>query len=62
MQLSVRQREFLDALSQTESLPPEKLQSYQRTLLEPLFRHAAENVPFYRGRLDAVFAGDGSFE
>jgi len=39
VQLSVRQREFLDALSQTGSLPPEKLQSCQRTLLEPLFRH-----------------------
>lgn len=62
MQLSVRQREFLQALSQTEGLPPDKLQSYQRTLLEPLLRHAAENVPFYSGRLGPVFTGDGAFD
>ncbi len=62
MQLSVRQREFLEALSQTETLPPDKLQFYQRSLLEPLLKHAVENVPFYRNRLDAVLARDGAFD
>ena len=62
MELSVRQRGFLDALSQTEHLPAEKLQTYQLGLLEPLVRHAAENVPFYRDRLKPVLADDGKFD
>lgn len=62
MQLSVRQREFLEALSQTENLPPDRLQSYQRNLLEPLLKHAASNVPFYRNRLDAVLGQDGAVD
>jgi phenylacetate-CoA ligase len=62
VQLSVRQREFLEALSQTENLPPDRLQSYQRNLLEPLLKHAANNVPFYRNRLDPVFGRDGVFD
>ena len=56
MDLSVRQRGFLEALSQTEHLSAEKLQTYQLGLLEPLVRHATANVPFYRDRLQSVFA------
>jgi phenylacetate-CoA ligase len=62
VELSVRQRGFLEALSQTEHLPAEKLQSYQLGLLEPLVRHAAANVPFYRDRLRPVLAGDGTLD
>jgi phenylacetate-CoA ligase len=62
VQLSVRQREFLEALSQTENLPLDRLQSYQRNLLEPLLKHAASNVPFYRNRLDAVLGQDGAVD
>jgi phenylacetate-coenzyme A ligase PaaK-like adenylate-forming protein len=62
VQLSVRQREFLEALSQTEALSPDELELYQRKLLEPLLTHATANVPFYRSRLDAVFRRDGTFD
>ena len=62
MQLSVRQQEFLEALSQTESLSPHGLQSYQRELLKPLLKHAVDNVPFYRGRLDSVFQHADAFD
>jgi phenylacetate-CoA ligase len=55
MQLSVRQNEFLQSLSQTQVISLDQLQSYQRTLLEPLVRHARVSVPFYRDRLEAVF-------
>ena len=61
MRLSVRQREFLQALSQTETLSPDELQLYQRKLLEPLLKHAMTNVPFYRCRLEPVF-GNGAFD
>lgn len=61
MRLSVRQREFLQALSQTETLSLDELQLYQRKLLEPLLKHAMTNVPFYRCRLEPVF-GNGTFD
>ena len=62
MELSVRQRGFLEVLSQTAHLPAEKLQAYQRELLGPLVRHAAANVPFYRDRLRSVLTDDGTLD
>jgi phenylacetate-CoA ligase len=62
MELSERQRRFLEALSRTQFLPPDQLRAYQHSLLDPLVRHAAQQVPFYRDRLGAVLAGDGTLD
>ena len=62
MELSERQRRFLEALSRTQFLPPDQLRAYQHSLLDPLVRHAAQNVPFYRDRLGAVLAADGALD
>ncbi len=48
---------FRDVLSETERLASDKLQAYQLSLLTPLLLHAQRNVPFYKGRLDAVCRG-----
>jgi phenylacetate-CoA ligase len=62
VELSERQRRFLDALGDTQFLPPDQLLVYQRKLLEPLIRHAADNVPFYRNRLRAVMGSLGALD
>ena len=43
-------RSFLDSMLQTERATQDELDAYQGELLARLCRHAAENVPFYRGR------------
>lgn len=48
-------QKFVEVLKTTETLPPEKLQAYQRRLQERLIRHAKEQVPFYGTRLNALF-------
>ena len=55
-------QEFFETLMRTQALPADDMQVYQRGLLERLLRHARAQVPYYRdgGRLDAVFARDGS--
>jgi phenylacetate-CoA ligase len=60
MELSERQRRFLEALSRTQFLPPDQLRAYQHSLLDPLIRHAIRNVPFYHDRLRAALASDGA--
>jgi phenylacetate-CoA ligase len=62
MELSERQRRFLEALSRTQFLPSDQLLAYQHSLLDPLVRHAVRNVPFYRDRLGAVLANDGTLD
>lgn len=54
---AVRQkaRKFVEVLKTTETLPPAKMQVYQRRLQERLVRHAKEQVPFYEKRLNALF-------
>lgn len=54
---AVRQkaRKFVEVLKTTETLPPAKMQVYQRRLQERLVRHAKEQVPFYERRLDQLF-------
>ncbi|MCR9239265.1 MAG: hypothetical protein NXI17_21560 [Alphaproteobacteria bacterium] len=53
-------RNMAKVLGRTQYYPPEKMQAYQRKLLEPLLRHARKEVPFYARRLDPVFAHDDS--
>jgi phenylacetate-CoA ligase len=45
-------------------MAPQQMQRYQRTLLEPLLRHARAAVPFYRdtGRLAPLFRSDDSID
>jgi len=49
--------QFRDVLAETERLSPDQLESYQQRLIEPLFLHARQYVPFYAQRLAPVFAG-----
>jgi len=48
------------ALNRTQYYSPDRMRTYQRKLLEPLLRHARQEVPFYATRLDLLFADDGS--
>ena len=49
--------QFRDVLAETERLSPDELEAYQQQLLEPLFLHARQHVPFYAQRLAPVFPG-----
>ncbi|MEP0519973.1 MAG: hypothetical protein ABJO09_01375 [Hyphomicrobiales bacterium] len=51
-------RKFAAALERTQNYSPERMQAYQRNLLEPLLRHARAEVPFYEKRLDPLFGPD----
>lgn len=53
-------RNMAKVLGRTQYYPPARMQTYQRKLLEPLLRHARQEVPFYATRLDPLFANDGS--
>lgn len=51
-------RRFTTALQKTQSYAADRMQSYQRGLLERLVRHARAEVPFYDTRLDPLFDSD----
>lgn len=51
-------RKFADALQRTQFYSAERIQTYQRNLLDPLLRHARAQVPFYERRLAALFGSD----
>lgn len=51
-------RNMAKALNRTQFYPPDRMQAYQRKLLEPLLRHARQEVPFYATRLDPLFDQD----
>ncbi|WP_306257912.1 phenylacetate--CoA ligase family protein [Pararhizobium sp. IMCC21322] len=53
-------RNMAKALGRTQYYTPDRMQAYQRKLLEPLLHHARKEVPFYATRLDLLFADDGS--
>ncbi len=55
-------RRFLDALGQTEKLPPEHLVAYQRRLLDTLLRHARRETDFYADRLAPLFRADDTID
>lgn len=46
---------FVEILKTTETLSAEKMQAYQRRLMERLVRHAKAEVPFYEKRLNPLF-------
>ncbi|MEH6725640.1 MAG: hypothetical protein V7703_05725 [Hyphomicrobiales bacterium] len=53
-------RNMARALNRTQYYPPDRMQAYQRKLLEPLLHHARQKVPFYATRLDPLFDNSDS--
>ncbi len=53
-------RNMARALNRTQYYPPDRMQAYQRKLLEPLLHHARQEVPFYATRLDPLFDANDS--
>ncbi|GIK81342.1 MAG: adenylyltransferase [Alphaproteobacteria bacterium] len=53
---------YMAALGQTEWLPKQKLEQYQRSLVARVVRHAYDNVPFYRERLACLIGADGAVD
>jgi phenylacetate-CoA ligase len=53
--MTIEHHLFLDTLRRTQFMPSERLKAYSDGLLEAMLRHARENVPFYRDRLEAAF-------
>lgn len=58
---SFRQRIY-DMLMESQYWPPEQMRAFQLSQLEPLLRHARENVPFYKSRLEPVFKQNGDID
>lgn len=56
------QRAFYDMLMESQYWPADQMLEHQRSLLEPLLRHARAHVPFYQDRLSAIFTRDGSID
>ncbi|MEH6725338.1 MAG: hypothetical protein V7703_04200, partial [Hyphomicrobiales bacterium] len=48
-------RNFAKSLERTQYYSADRMQAYQRKLLEPLLRHARKEVPFYQTRLSPLF-------
>jgi len=57
-------QKFFESLLHTQFLPSERMQQYQRRLLDRLVRHARTTVPYYRdsGRLDVLFTAGGQID
>jgi phenylacetate-CoA ligase len=53
---------FLAALDETQYLPPERMEAYQRRLLDRLLRHARSQTTFYADRLSPVFRPDDTID
>ncbi len=53
-------KKMAKVLNRTQFYAPDKMQTYQRKLLDPLLRHARQEVPFYARRLNPLFAEDDS--
>jgi len=56
------QRGFFELLMQSQYWAEDRMREHQRILLDPLLRHARENVPFYESRLDVLFRPDGTID
>lgn len=52
--------DIFQMLMESLSWTPSTLQDFQRSQLQQLLRHAREQVPFYKTRLDCVFRSDGT--
>jgi len=55
-------KRWLDEIEQSPWLGPRAQEKRQRRRLGVLLRHARQNVPFYRDRLDCVFRADGQID
>ncbi len=55
-------RKMAKALDRTQYYTADRMQAYQRKLLEPLLRHARQEVPFYATRLAPLFGQDDTIE
>ncbi len=53
---------FLAAIEETQFLTPDRMQAYQRRLLDRLLRHARSETAFYADRLAPVFRADDSID
>jgi phenylacetate-CoA ligase len=53
--MSEMRNKILGMLMESQFWPPETMLAFQRSQLAQLLRHARENVPFYKTRLDPVF-------
>jgi phenylacetate-CoA ligase len=53
---------FVASLEESQYLPQERMQAYQRRLLANLLRHARTETGFYRDRLSPAFRADGSVD
>jgi phenylacetate-coenzyme A ligase PaaK-like adenylate-forming protein len=55
---------FYETLTRSQFMPAEAMLRHQRSLLEPLLRHAKAHVPYYRdgGHLDPIFKADGAID
>ena len=54
--------QFLAALEETQNLAPDRMQAYQRRLLDRLLRHARSQTDFYADRLAPLFRADDSID
>ena len=53
---------FLAALEETQYLAPDRMEVYQRRLLDRLLRHARSQTAFYADRLAPMFRADDSID
>ena len=58
---SLRQRIY-KMMMESQYWPPRQMLEFQRSQLAQLLKHAKENVPFYRARLDCVFKRNGEID
>ena len=56
------QRDYFDALQESQYWPVETMLAHQRQRLALLLRHAIANTPFYDRRLRALFRPDGEID
>jgi phenylacetate-CoA ligase len=56
------QRQYYDLLMDSQWWSAEQLRDHQRSNLTELLRHAKQNVPFYKRRLDAVTKSSGEID
>jgi phenylacetate-CoA ligase len=60
--MSVFQKQIFDMLMESQYWPPGQMLAFQRNQLAQLLKHAKENVPFYKTRLDPVFKKNGDID
>ena len=60
--MSAFHKQIFDMLMQSQYWTPAQMLVFQRNQLEQLLRHARQNVPFYKTRLDPVFGKNGDID